>query len=212
MTYLFDFDGTLVDSMPTFAAVMKRILDENGIPYGEDLVKIITPLGYGGTADYFISLGLKDAKENILKTMNDYARDDYLFRIPAKESVINTLKALKSAGASLNVLTASPHLVLDACLKRLGIYSLFDNVWSSDDFPMPKSDPAIYGEAAKRLGVSVSELLFLDDNLGACTAAKTAGARVCGVFDSSSAEYEEKMRSLTDFYIRDFSELLSIRL
>ena len=100
-TYLFDFDGTLVDSMPTFAAVMKRILDENGIPYGEDLVKIITPLGYGGTADYFISLGLKETKENILKTMNGYARDDYLFQIPAKESVIDTLKALKDAGRNI---------------------------------------------------------------------------------------------------------------
>ena len=30
-TYLFDFDGTLVDSMPTYAALMLRILDENGI-------------------------------------------------------------------------------------------------------------------------------------------------------------------------------------
>ena len=33
---LFDFDGTLVDSMPTFVAVMLRILDENNIKY-EDL-------------------------------------------------------------------------------------------------------------------------------------------------------------------------------
>ena len=29
MTYLFDFDGTLVDSMPTFVSCMLRILDEN---------------------------------------------------------------------------------------------------------------------------------------------------------------------------------------
>ena len=48
--YLFDFDGTLVDSMPTFVGVMLRILDENGIKYGSDIVKIITPLGYIGTA------------------------------------------------------------------------------------------------------------------------------------------------------------------
>ena len=29
--YLFDFDGTLVDSMPTFVSSMLRILDENGV-------------------------------------------------------------------------------------------------------------------------------------------------------------------------------------
>ena len=45
-TYLFDFDGTLVDSMPTYVSVMLRILDENNIKYSSDIVKIITPLGY----------------------------------------------------------------------------------------------------------------------------------------------------------------------
>ena len=35
--YLFDFDGTLVDSMPTFVACMLRILDENNIPYEADI-------------------------------------------------------------------------------------------------------------------------------------------------------------------------------
>lgn len=52
-TYLFDFDGTLVDSMPTYASLMLRILDENSISYGDDIVKIITPLGYHGTAVVF---------------------------------------------------------------------------------------------------------------------------------------------------------------
>ena len=36
--YLFDFDGTLVDSMPTYVRSMLRILDENGIEYGDDIV------------------------------------------------------------------------------------------------------------------------------------------------------------------------------
>ena len=35
-TYLFDFDGTLVDSMPAFVSVMLRILDENNIKYEDD--------------------------------------------------------------------------------------------------------------------------------------------------------------------------------
>ena len=53
--YLFDFDGTLVDSMPTFCSAMLRILDENGICYENDIIKIITPLGLAGTAEYYIN-------------------------------------------------------------------------------------------------------------------------------------------------------------
>ena len=100
--YLFDFDGTLVDSMPSFISVMLRILDENGIKYGDDIIKIITPLGYLGTAKYFIDkLGLKLREEDILKIMNEYAYDEYAYKIPAKENVIETILRLKEQGADL---------------------------------------------------------------------------------------------------------------
>ena len=95
-TYLFDFDGTLVDSMPTFVSMMLRILDENHIPYGDDIVKIITPLGYGGTADYFIQLGMKLPKDEILALMHRYALDAYVNEIPAKSNVIAALKEIAS--------------------------------------------------------------------------------------------------------------------
>ena len=58
--YLFDFDGTLVDSMPVYVSSMLRILDENNIKYSNDITKTITPLGVLGTAEYFINeLGIK---------------------------------------------------------------------------------------------------------------------------------------------------------
>lgn len=209
-TYLFDFDGTLVNSMPTFVKVMLRILNENNISYGDDIIKIITPLGLKGTAEYFISLGLNKSVEEIGKTMYEYFYYEYAHTIPAKEKVIDTLKELKAQGHSLNVLTASPHLTLDACLKRLDMFDLFDNVWSCDDFNTSKSNPEIYTAVAKKLNVSVEEVLFLDDNYNADKTAKTAGMKVCGVFDESSSAYEKEMRELCDFYAKDFREILSI--
>ena len=209
-TYLFDFDGTLVNSMPTFVKVMLRILNENNISYSDDIIKIITPLGLKGTAEYFISLGLNKSIEEIGKTMYEYFYYEYAHTIPAKENVIDTLKELKAQGHSLNVLTASPHLTLDACLKRLDMFDLFDNVWSCDDFNTSKSNPEIYTAVAKKLGVKVEEVLFLDDNYNADKTAKTAGMKVCGVFDESSSEYEQEMRELCDFYAKDFREILSI--
>lgn len=207
-TYLFDFDGTLVDSMPSYISAMLRILDENHISYAEDLVKTITPLGTVGTAKYFVELGLKMSVEYIIELMKKYMLDAYFYHIPAKANVISVLKELKMRGASLNVLTASPHITLDACLKRLGMYDLFDNVWSCDDFDTTKADPAIYRMAAEKLGVTVGEVLFLDDNLNADQTAKMAGMQVCGVYDDSSKDYVEEMKAATDFYIYDFIELV----
>ena len=210
MTYLFDFDGTLVDSMPTYVAAMLRILDENGIPYGEDIVKIITPLGLEGAANYYINdLGLSMPKERLIAQMKEYMQDAYFYTIPAKSNVAKVLKELKARGASLNVLTASPHLTLDACLKRLELFDLFDHVWSCEDFYTTKADPEIYRMAAKEMGVGVEEVLFLDDNLNADQTAKAAGMKICGVYDPSSADYVEDIKAATDYYIYDFKELLS---
>ena len=206
-TYLFDFDGTLVDSMPTYVSVMLRILDENNISYGSDIVKIITPLGYRGTAEYFIGMGLPLTVDETVAKMNAYAVSEYTYNVPVKAHVIEVLRALKARGDSLNVLTASPHAALDPCLKRLGIFDLFDNVWSCDDFATTKANPEIYRMAAARIGKPVEEVLFLDDNYNADLTAKTAGMKVCGVYDASSDEYTEEIKSITDGYIYDFSEL-----
>ena len=209
-TYLFDFDGTLVDSMPTYVNAMLRILDENGITYGDDIVKIITPLGVLGTADYYIKMGLKLPKDEIIDLMKRYMAEEYFYNIPAKKNVISVLRQLKENGANLNVLTASPHITLDACLKRLSIYDLFTNVWSCDDFNTTKADPNIYVMAAKEIGEKVENVLFLDDNFNADKTAKAAGMKVCGVYDASSDEYTEEIKAITDYYIYDFSELLEL--
>ena len=207
--YLFDFDGTLVDSMPTYVSVMLRILDEHGVLYGDDVMKIITPLGYAGAAKYFLdNFKIDSTQEELIKKMHSYALAAYRDEIEAKSNVVYVLHELKARSCSLNVLTASPHEMLDPCLKRLGIFDLFDNIWSCEDFNTTKADPKIYRMAAERIGADMRQILFLDDNYNADLSAKNAGMPVCGVFDPSSKEYENEIRSITDHYITDFIELL----
>ncbi len=208
-TFLFDFDGILVDSMPTYAGVMLRILDECGVSYGDDLVKIITPLGFKDTAKYYINMGVQLPYEEIVRRMGEYAIDAYTNDVQAKEGVIETLRALKERGDDLHVLTASPHVTLDPCLKRLGIWDLFTNVWSCNDFDTNKSDPDIYRRAAEKIGRPVEEIIFLDDNYNADKTAREAGMQVWGVYDDTSAEYEAEIRSVTQRYIRNFREILA---
>ena len=210
--YLFDFDGTLVDSMSTYANSLYKILDDNNVSYGDDLIKIITPLGLSGTAEYCISIGLDLTKEEIISLMGKYMYEEYVNNIPAKNNVISVLKELKSRGIKLNVLTASPHITLDACLKRLGIFDIFDNVWSCDDFGTTKTDPVIYIKAAEKIGENVEDIIFFDDNLFADLTAKSVGMKVCGVYDDSSKEYIDDMKKQTDYYINDFSELLELNI
>ena len=205
--YLFDFDDTLVDSMPHWAGSMVRVLDDHGIPHADDIIRIITPLGLHGTAEYFQGLGLDLPIDRIIEEMYAYLTPLYRDTIGEKEGVRECLEAMKKRGIGLHVLTASPHPWLDPCLMRLGLYDLFDNVWSCEDFGTGKTNPNIYTEAAKRIGAPVSDITFLDDNINADRTAKQAGMPVIGVYDDTSAHDEAAMRDLVDGYIHSFREL-----
>ena len=91
-TYLFDFDGTLVDSMPTYGSCMLRILDDCGVPYESDLLKIITPLGCLGTVKYYQDvLGVTRSRDELLEMMYKYMFEEYAYNIPAKKNVVSVL-------------------------------------------------------------------------------------------------------------------------
>lgn len=203
--YIFDFDGTLVDSMPYWSAKMLNILEKNNIDYLADIIKKITPLGDLGTANYFKDvLGVKLSVEEMIHQMDDFALPRYREVIKLKAGVADYLQMLKKNNCSINVLTASPHKMLDVCLKRNGIFELFDNVWSCDDFATTKSDPQIYRDAVSKLGVKESETVFFDDNITAIETAASAGLFTVGVYDESGIEFSQQLKEISDVYINTF--------
>jgi HAD superfamily hydrolase (TIGR01509 family) len=206
-TYLFDFDGTLVDSMPHWAEKMLNILREFDIPYPNDIIKTIAPLGDVGTAEYFRDvMGVPLTVPEMIQRMDAYALDKYRNVIPAKEGVIQYLERLKLEGYSLNILTASPHRMVDACLERLGILGMFDNVWSTEDFGMTKGEVRIFESAAERLGCDIASVAFFDDNFYAISTAVKAGMFTVAVYDLSCEDYTEDLKRVADRYITSFTE------
>ena len=208
MFILFDFDGTLVDSMPVWAGVHINMLKEFGIDVPEDFVKTIVPLGNLRASKYTISLGADVSLDEYLSRQHVILSKEYGKRIALKEGVGETLRELKNQGHSLNVLTASPHQYLDPCLIRNGVWELFDNVWSIDDFSLTKDNVEIYVQAAKRLSAKTSDCVFFDDNITAIKTAAASGMKTVGVYDKSSDNLVCEMKNSCDLYVYEFAELL----
>ena len=208
-TYIFDLDGTLIDSMPVGVGIVLGFLDEKGISYPDDIVTRLTPLGYKGSAKYIadhLSGGYQ--LEQIYEYFKAETLRAYGETIPLKANVKETLEKLKAQGCSLNVLTASPQLLTDICMKRLGIYDLFDNAWSIDVFGLTKAEEGIYVEAAKRIGVEPKDCTMVDDNLQVLKTAKKVGMETIGVYDDSSKDVMKEMQEVADKYVIDFADIL----
>ena len=208
---IFDFDGTLVDSMPSWSEKMLNILRTSGVDYPDDIIRIITPLGDRGSADYFRDvLGAKMSYEEMFTMMDAYALPCYRDKIPAKAGVEAYLRRLHAEGIQLCILTASPHKMLDPCLERLGLTPLFTQICSSDDFGMPKSNPDIYLALLERLGASPADAVFFDDNLTAIRTAKSLGIATVGVYDAHADNTWSEMQTVADATVKDFTGLCDI--
>lgn len=206
--YVFDLDGTLVDSMPYFTKGILSILDDAGIPYEPELINVVTPLGYTKSAELYVTMGVKDDVPTIVKNIEKKLVREYSENVKLKAGVGEYLRRLHSQGARLFVLTASPHIVTDVCLKNNGVYGLFERVWSVEDFGMSKSDVTIFYKVAETIGCDVSEVNYFDDNLTAVTNSKKAGYFVYGIKDSQTKADIEKIMELSDRFVESFEDLL----
>ncbi|MBQ9744744.1 MAG: HAD family phosphatase [Clostridia bacterium] len=205
---IFDFDGTLVDSMPVWSNFILDYLNSIGVSYPDDIIKIVSPLGTRGAAEYLITLGVDATVEELLQLMDSFALKEYTYNIPAKTGVINKLKELKTKGYNLNILTACNHNLLDPCLKRLGLYDMFENIWScEEDMGMNKKNEDIYRLVSSKLDTVCENCVFFDDNIGALATAHSAGMETVGVYDATSEEYIKDICAITDRYIYTFDEI-----
>ncbi|MBQ3054864.1 MAG: HAD family phosphatase [Oscillospiraceae bacterium] len=206
MILLFDFDGTLADSMEAWGEKMLHILKKAKVSYPDDIVTTLATLGDHGSAVYMQEvLGVPYSEETLLSMMDVYAlpryRDEILLKSGAAEF-------LRSRSEEKCVLTASPHKMLDPCLTRNGIMGEFTHVWTCEDLGKVKSDPEIYRDVAARLGVAPAEIVFFDDNLTAIQTAKSAGLQTVAVYEKSGAVFWESLSATADRAIKTWEELL----
>jgi len=208
--YIFDLDGTLLDSMTKgWKDILLVYLDEQGVEYPKDLMGTIATLGLYKLCEYYHERFLPDIPaDEMYKTFTSRMKQEYDHTILLKPNVEELLVKLKAQGVSLNVLTAGVHQLFDGCLVRLGIEKYFDNIWSTEDLGLKKTDPAIYAEVAKRLGVKAEECVMVDDNVNALKTAKQVGFYTIGIYDEVEKEKVQEMLNSTDRYIYDFKELL----
>lgn len=207
--HVFDFDGTLVDSMGYFSQGMLDVIKALGVDYPEDVINIITPLGYAKTAEYFVNvLGASETLETIHRMMAESLIYQYTYNVKIKPYVKQYLQKLKDNGCRLFVLTASPHLVLDVCMERNGATHFFETLWSTDDFGLNKAGTELFYKLAERIGCATEEIAFYDDNVTAVKNCRKAGMEAVAVYDPSNDAFADEIKASCDKYIKSYSDVL----
>lgn len=206
---LFDLDGTLIDSMSVWKDIDIEFLGNYGIELPADLQNSIEGMSFTETADYFRKrFQFKESVEEIKAIWNEMAYEHYTQFVKLKDGVLDFLSYLKSHNIRTGISTSNSIELVQGVLKAKEIEPYFDVVVTACQVNAGKPSPDIYLETARLLNVEPKDCLVFEDIPMGIMAGKNANMKVCTIYDDFSKNQDIKKRSLADYYINTFREVL----
>jgi len=202
--YIFDLDGTLLDSMDIWERIDIEFLEKRGIAIPSNYISTVMPMTFAEAAAYTIRrFNLPDSIEDLTLEWNSMAAQAYT-NASLKPHAKEYLTTIKNRGAKLAVAISLPARLYEPALRANNIYDIFDTLCSTDEVAHGKTHSDIFLLAAKRLGETPINCIVFEDILAAVKSAKGIGMTVCGVYDNSSAKDWPEIKKIADSVIVDF--------
>jgi len=210
---IFDFDGTLINSIPDLTLSINKMLGNYNLP--KLTIEQVTPF-IGNGAKPLVERSINYAtngleKSNIIfeeafELYLDSYRQNICNKTYTYNGVVDTLKYLHKKGYKLAICTNKPYIFIEPILKKLNIRDYF-NHWIGEDSiteKKPSAAPLLY--LAEKENVEIPSCLMVGDSKNDIYAAKNADMDCVGV--SYGYNYNEHIADYNPTHIIDnFAEL-----
>lgn len=205
---IFDNDGTVSDThdmiLNSFRYSTEKVLGK-ALPDEVLMAKVGIPL-VDQMRDF------TDDPEVVQQLMDAYHEDnlaDHEKKVKRFPGTIEALERLREGGYRLAIATSKRHALAERGLGAIGVLDYFEVVVGCEDTERHKPDPDPVLEAARRLGVGISECAYIGDAAFDIRAAKAAGCTSIGVtwgmFGREVLEAEDP-----DYIVESYPELADL--
>jgi len=202
--YIFDVDGTLVDSAADICGAIQGVLSKTAAKpvtdeflrryIGRHLIDLFT--------DLLPTLNAAQMEAMVQEYRTIYAARDHQ-STKAYPGVVETLAKLPGKKSTATTKgTPTTRIVLE----RFQLLPYFDHVQGTDGFPA-KPNPDVIFKALDGLGAVKEDCLFVGDSPADMEAARRAGVMSCAV-TYGYGQRDEMARWSPDFWIDDIRELV----
>jgi len=208
--FLFDLDGTLIDSKSDIARALNLALIRMDLPplpiskvgdfVGDGVQKLVqrTLREVGGA---------EPESEQVRIAVNFYQQEYEAHLLDSTHLYEGVKQALdRLYWASLAVVTNKPEHFSRRILEGLGVGDRFCAILGGDSIPQRKPDPAPLLKAMAQCGAAPSETVMVGDSAVDVRAGKAAGVFTCGVTGGFRSR-EELEAAGCDLIVSSLSEL-----
>ncbi len=185
---IWDMDGVLVDTGQPHYRSWVEALAKRSLPLTYE--QFSSTFGMNNTSILKLWLG-EDTPQSEIDQVAD--EKETIFRrlvsagsIQPLPGVHALLEGLRRAGLRQAVASSAPQANIDVLLESTRLRPFFDAVVSAARLP-GKPDPAVFLEAASRLGVSPASCVVVEDAVAGVEGARRAGMRCIAVTTTNSA-------------------------
>jgi HAD superfamily hydrolase (TIGR01509 family) len=204
---IFDWDGTLADTMPVVVFAFQKVLRGIDCVVSDDF--LIRRVGIGARNMF------KDALKLNNIAFDEAMVDDLMdkkFRIQTKrfsevrlfDGATELLDSLRPK-LKIGLATMSNRPVINKLLRMKGLDGYFDFVLSADEVKHPKPDPEIFVNCAHKLDCKPERCVVFEDSVFGVIAAKSAKMK-CVAIPSGAYTKAELIKEKPDLVVDSLKE------
>ena len=200
---IFDFDGTLIDSVPDLADATNAMLTTLGKkPYPLDIIrnwvgngsKMLVERALVGKVEVLEGELDKESVDHAEQVFFDAYKNISGSKTIAYPDVDNGLRKLQAAGFELALVTNKPIRFVPKILQSFGWQDLFSEVLGGDSLPTKKPDPAPLLHVCNALNFNPAQAVMIGDSRNDILAGQNANMDTLGL--SYGYNYGQDIREL----------------
>ena len=185
--FIFDVDGTILDSMSIWMDAGKLYLESLGIKTDENIGEVMFEMTMEQGAKYLQdNYNVELSIEEICQGINDRVFEFYEKEAPEKPGIREVLEKAKKRKISMTIATSTDRPMIEAALKRLDLIDYF--------------------QAMLAMNTSPENTWLFDDAAYSLATAKKMGINTVGVYDVHSGGKQDEVKKFSDVYIKEWRE------
>lgn len=202
-SYIFDFDGTLINSLPLWRDLDRTYLEQHGIAVPPDLQRAIEGLNFFDCASYFRRrFGITDSEETIIAEWLSTIHQQIVAH-PLKD---DALRFIHQTDRRLAIATSNYRTIIEDVLRVNQLQDRFEVIVTSDDVGRSKPDPAVFLKAAELLNTRPHDCVVFEDTEAGVLGAKRGGMTAIAVYDALNPVWPQTA-ALADYALVSFDEI-----